>query len=731
MPPPTPRTPTSPTSPTAAKARPVSMVLPSSKSSARSTTTGPKRAHTPSSSISGLASLNGSANSELAKLGKEQLLELVRVEREEREKERERFELLQETLNTTRQTASEAAQRNVELEKEVELANSKAQELYVQGIRIEEELSQNTETASEVAEHLRGQIRELERKNREVEKRYKDQTESFDAERQSWHDQEQHLKLRISSLASSAAAHHKGSRQPSPSPSRAPTEDAGDDDPSAPPPDTFEGLEIPAVGMRSRKVSVITKSSEMEKKLAAELGSVQAQLKSLTASYESIERSHRTAMDELTEVKRANAELMETNESFEVLLGERTLGRLVGGGVGPENVGDILGEVLKLGEVGRRPDFILEEEELFDEENEDEEDEFEKMLLQSSGTGKVDEGAVLAMAGGGGEKEGFAKEVKKKKSRRTINGSAIGGLGGMDLEAELERANEADSKEAQEITKQAYEKLNEEFKLLKDANKALSLYISTIIDRIISMEGFEKVLAKDYNPETAKAPSTPRIAKPTHRVTQSTGTSLKSILWNRSSSKDESGSNSVSFATPENANRDRQSLRPEGGKRRSLSIDWNFKNPFSFSKTNPPLSPTAASSAQFKSFSASQLNGQGLSKIPAVDTEEDEEDRQERERLRADLALHGIKSPSLERRYEMEEKVKETEKREIEQKKEMEQGRASGFTEPKKLSLGRRPSSKRSSNSSRRSTGGFGGLEGEPIEEELDAGNAKERNDMI
>ena len=52
------------------------------------------------------------------------------------------------------------------------------------------------------------------------------------------------------------------------------------------------------------------------------------------------------------------------------------------------------------------------------------------------------------------------------------------------------------------------ETLRSEVKSLKDANKALSLYASKIIDRIISQEGFEHVLAVDYTEN--KSPTSPR-----------------------------------------------------------------------------------------------------------------------------------------------------------------------------------------------------------------------------
>jgi hypothetical protein len=51
--------------------------------------------------------------------------------------------------------------------------------------------------------------------------------------------------------------------------------------------------------------------------------------------------------------------------------------------------------------------------------------------------------------------------------------------------------------------------LRSEVKVLKDANKALSLYASKILDRIIATEGFEHVLAVDYSEKAEPAPAVP------------------------------------------------------------------------------------------------------------------------------------------------------------------------------------------------------------------------------
>jgi hypothetical protein len=75
------------------------------------------------------------------------------------------------------------------------------------------------------------------------------------------------------------------------------------------------------------------------------------------------------------------------------------------------------------------------------------------------------------------------REKKGSSESRKVSG----------VEAGMEPHNEVDT-------------LRSEIKSLKDANKALSLYASKIIDRIIAQEGFEHVLAADYE---AKSPATP------------------------------------------------------------------------------------------------------------------------------------------------------------------------------------------------------------------------------
>lgn len=64
------------------------------------------------------------------------------------------------------------------------------------------------------------------------------------------------------------------------------------------------------------------------------------------------------------------------------------------------------------------------------------------------------------------------------------------------------------------------------------------------------------------------------------------------------------------------------------------------------------------------------------------DEEEDEEDRRERERLRAEMKLHGIESTTPK---DPTSTIKEIEARDTQLKTEMASGRAGGFTEIRPL----------------------------------------------
>lgn len=133
--------------------------------------------------------------------------------------------------------------------------------------------------------------------------------------------------------------------------------------------------------------------------------------------------------EELTDLKRLNASLTDENESFQLLLGERTLsGQILGQGVFGQSWDDEMNTSARSSpDLSRRTGFssspligVLEED--------DAEEEVDSGYLESSGRGSLDSGAVAADTSG--------------YRRRNVKSSAKVPTVGLDLAAELDRANE-------------------------------------------------------------------------------------------------------------------------------------------------------------------------------------------------------------------------------------------------------------------------------------------------
>lgn len=253
---------------------------------------------------------------------------------------------------------------------------------------------------------------------------------------------------------------------------------------------------------------------------------------------------------------------------------------------------------------------------------------------------------------------------------------------GLDLAAELGRATSKDGlpdfDENEKLAQRAlgkrskkgfnelrsdvdYNQLKNEVKNLKDANKALSLYASKIIDRIISQEGFEHVLAVDFDkqptptanqssfplPSSSKNPMISGPEPPT--VSTKSRARPQSMMFPTSSAPG-------SFADPVRPKAERLttfssispaspiSLKPESNKksnRRSFSLDWS-----SFSIFNADPKKSESPNLRPLTLKPGTLAVTGPnSTARKLETQEDEDDRKERERLHATMKLMGIELP--------------------------------------------------------------------------------------
>lgn len=175
---------------------------------------------------------------------------------------------------------------------------------------------------------------------------------------------------------------------------------------------------------------------------ASELA-LQDQLATLTTAHSSLTSTLRTLQVELSELKRVYQDLQEENESYEILLGEKTLN-------GEVRDSDLFrrsslwsnDESFKSPDLGNQLDSVGEEQEdaSDDESSEDDDEEMdvEAVLLETQGIGSPNAGAVAA-----GEPSGKRKRPAPRSS----------GGGGLDLAAELEAAQNVQEDESEKKKK--------------------------------------------------------------------------------------------------------------------------------------------------------------------------------------------------------------------------------------------------------------------------------------
>ena len=479
-------------------------------------------------------------------------------------------------------------------------------------------------------------------------------TATFEAERQAFYDNEQHLKSRIQSLT-------QARKQP-PTP-RSPTV------PDISETDTEEEEELV-----QPTISFQEKDPDAE---PAEMTALRRELSTLSTSYASLQNTLVLLQTQLVDLKRVNNQLQEENESYNILLREKTLSgqydlfKQVNGDESSfddeDDQTDSMGDVQSinsgahsspLGTLDEHPD--------------------EEALHARFGIDHIDRDELMQHPEDEGSigRDGSARGKRSRHGRGHHSGSShsppprgesLAGLPitgpGLDLAAELGRAENKDMLEGQaddvsgplkdkrgktdsrkisgaDAGTAPYSSHNEvdtlrnEIKSLKDANKALSLYASKIIDRIIAQEGFEHVLAVDYE---TKAPETPTpaetIISPDTPAEIDKKPKRRNTLFSRSNTNHPPRAEKLTtFASPPPSN--------PPPNRRSLSFDWRSFSPFvsgdkdKKQEANPNLRPLT-------------LRPGSVSGARKLETHEDEEDRRERERLNATMKLMGIEKPPV------------------------------------------------------------------------------------
>ncbi|SCZ98764.1 BZ3500_MvSof-1268-A1-R1_Chr7-1g09264 [Microbotryum saponariae] len=569
------------------------------------------------------------------------------------------MEDLRSRVNSLEDDQATLVNENGDVLKQLDNVRATNSDLLAEQARMEEELAGRIE----VLDKLRASVRELEREKRDALKRYREQADSFDSERQSWYDQEAHYKGRLANLATVGARRTPRSSL-GPEASLAPSPKKSDEDkqstlsPEDDLPASKEGKTSDGESSNSSIPNRKKVSAPSTGPTANELA-LQEQLTTLSTAHESLTVTLRTVQHELTDLKRVYQDLQEENESYEILLGEKTLNGEVRDtdlfkrsfqweeAEGSTPLSEGLGFLGGLESVGEEEDFSDDDEE-DSEERELDDDEVELALLEAQGTGSPNSGAVQT-------KGGSRRRAKKRPSFES------GAGGGLDLAAELEMAQAVDHEEeerkaaklerrrASEARKatavaqkrkdsmpsmpQSVEELQKELKALHEANRALTLYVTKIVERVCSQEGFEKVLAVDYRNATPKAAAPAFVAAEEAPASKSQQpTDDQEVIKFRPSAASRT---SASLQSP-NAS---STLSPTSAQKKGWGDTLSAVLPFTLTRT-----PQVASAVP-TGMKPLRLTSDGSARKVAISDEiEDEDDIRERELLRQEMARIGISS---------------------------------------------------------------------------------------
>lgn len=537
-------------------------------------------------------------------------------------------------------------------------AESRLNDMYVDQARMEEEMAARIE----VSEKLRAQVRELEREKRDLQRRYNEQTSTFEAERQAAYDNEQHLRSRIQSLTQARKV-----AEPPRSADATFTTDSSRPDPL----DTdveaeAEVLEVAVPRNHEEQHYSAKQDLNDPESEPAEMTALKLELSTLSTSYTSLQSTLILLQAQLVDLKRVNNQLQEDNESYMILLREKTLSgqfdllKQVGGAPNTTDGGYDDDEVMvddsaDVGSLRSTSRSVLDrvEEEMADDD--DLEQHFRADSPSSNRHGRhmrrndstshspsrAPRGESLADLPITGPGLDLAAELGRAENKDILSGDSIDGDRALGIKGRRKRVSTDTRKVSTSDMPDSntdLEALRSEVKTLKDANKALSLYASKIIDRIIAEEGFEHVLSVDYE----KSPSTHSKSPSVGATTTASAPAKASKTRPQSAFFSRAVSDSVPTPAPEKTPSSPPPISdtsaPKTSQRRSMSIDWKNFSLFGGAEKKPE--PANLRPLTLKPTSTPMTSARKL------ETYEDEEDRRERERLYATMKLMGIEQPA-------------------------------------------------------------------------------------
>ncbi|KAG2159976.1 uncharacterized protein EDB93DRAFT_1217307 [Suillus bovinus] len=568
--------------------------------------------------------------------------------------ETERKEELLVQVQNKDQTIASLTAENDSVMSALNSAESRLNEMYVDQARMEEEMAARIE----VSEKLRAQVRELEREKRDLQRRYNEQTSTFEAERQAAYDNEQHLRSRIQSLTQARKVAEPPRSADATYTTNSSRQDPLDTDVEA----EAEASEVAVPQNREEQHHPTKQDVNDPESEPAEMTALKLELSTLSTSYTSLHSTLILLQAQLVDLKRVNNQLQEDNESYMILLREKTLSgqfdllKQVGGTPNTTDGGYNDDEVMvddagSLRSTGRSLLDRVEEEMTEDDLGQS----FRADSPSSNRHGRhvrrndsashspsrAPHGESLADLPITGPGLDLAAELGRAENKDILCGDSIDGDRALGSKGRRNRVPSDTRKVTTSDMPESnadLEALRSEVKTLKDANKALSLYASKIIDRIIAEEGFEHVLSVDYEKSPATHSKSLSLSATTTASTlaKTSKPRPQSTFFSRTVS--DSAPTPAPEKTPSSPPPISDTSVPKASQRRSMSIDWKNFSLFGGAEKKPE--PANLRPLTLKSTSTPMTSARKL------ETYEDEEDRRERERLHATMKLMGIEQPA-------------------------------------------------------------------------------------
>lgn len=608
-------------------------------------------------------------------------------------------ETLHDTAASLTQQLGEAEAQAHSLHSIVKQREERIDELMSEQERMEGQVY----STMQVIERLRKQLSETERSRNDAEKRYLDQTATMDKERQYYQDTEALLKSQKATQASAyeklLSGHNELLREHERLTNRlASIKASGADAPDV----DSSSLDTPSTRTVDETVAsldsetTVSENDEQQTSSAAggsqphrdrkdaskastfaqerDMAALIEELSTLQKSHSSLSETMVTLQTELKDVRAENVTLRDQNETFMDILQEKTFS------------GALLNESAMLRGIRRASlgrlqaqnglddpyddDFSTstDSQDLDEDDDDDDNDETRSTSISAGTIPEEDEDDVDDVPD---TPKAPPKQVKGSRRRRANSNAAHQAT--TDLASELESTTtglltspadksgrEKRSSQRLGVVSDSVEELQKEVRELREANQALTLYISKIIDRIIAREGYENILAVESR-GTIRGPrhkaSRAKLGSSTNQLKQaSDGKEAGSrSVSNASNTSNASGSSQTSglfsFGSGSNSNSTasggaRASLPPKS--KRTSSIDWR-NLPFlggggGTSNTTEQNSNLRPLTLQSDSLLIPPREGSAR-KLRTSEEIEDENDILERERIRQELLMRGIQPP--------------------------------------------------------------------------------------